>query len=745
MGNLEVGPEMKYLMALTVVMAVFWPTTVQAQSRLQGRNGWLLPVACNTLSSDEHMHLRRGSVNAWDITCPKGSPIYPMAPAKVMYAGCNNAGGYGCWVMLEHAGGFSSIYAHMIKGSISVQSGQRVKQSDILGQVGWTGMTSFGPHVHWEIRHTSGRQRLDRYFSKVQMNVCEFCNASGEPVVARGTRSSAAAPGTLPRSYIFWSLIGAVLAIAVVLILASDSIVKAVGLPSSSAPGAVASGVLMALGIAVSITLAMLYTGQQQTSASGINPSDKWQVSYAFVRHWEGWKCTEDGAHTKGGITQGAYDRWRMRQGLGPADVCRSLTRKQAEAIYYQDYWLGSGANKLPAGLALTHFDFAVNAGVGTAQKALKVCGLDQACYHQYREAFYKSLGAFPALWECMVAACQSRPKGNTTIMNTTMILSIGIGIFLLIVGGKLITGFIALCVGAVKGEVNFADFCKRMITLTVAIGAMVFVLPFFLSWLQFFLVSQLQPIATSLAQVEQMKVQAPDLTELLTEFDGSSGFGSLEDFVPSLPQPPTLSGQAQERAPVTEQLLDTARQAGQAAAESSGGWLKPLTNSHGEIYAGGMSMPATPTPTWKPPVTAGQNAAVTASANSGGWLKPLTNAGGEIIAGDMSAVATATPANEPLGNVFQSLPDASANMSVPDPNAPSTFPTAVPNLFKPQGGPQVAQITTARRYTVQRGDTMFLIARAVYGDGNRWPAICNANTVEDCNSLPVGTVLTIP
>lgn len=167
-----------------VVQAQFWPSL---GGRTVSRNGkWVLPVIGGVLSSDEDDHLRRGSVFAWDISMPYGSIIFPMAAGKVSYAGCNNAGGYGCWVLVDHGDGYLSLYGHMIDeggGQVKIQTGDRVHIWTPLGRIGWTGMTSFGPHVHWEIHNAeTGRVRNDFYFSRSAIVYCKFCAADGSAV-----------------------------------------------------------------------------------------------------------------------------------------------------------------------------------------------------------------------------------------------------------------------------------------------------------------------------------------------------------------------------------------------------------------------------------------------------------------------------------------------------------------------------------------------------------------------------------
>lgn len=370
-------------MIAAIFAAVFIPTRAHAQSRVQGANGWLLPVACNTLSSDEQMHKGRGSVNAWDVTCPRGSHIYPMAAGQVTYAGCNNAGGYGCWVLIDHLNGFSSIYAHMIQGSIQVSSGQTVDAWTVLGQVGWTGKTSFGPHVHWEIRHSqAGRQRIDRYFNLSQMNKCDFCGDDGPPRAAAGTTSTMQGIPFTPN----W-LLAVLLTLLIVWLIYNPR-------GDLAGPAHSAMGLVVIVFLFVGYSLGW-FNGASTTTAQAAN-GDTWQTAYAFMRHWEGAKCVYDPVRTFKGVTQGTYDSYRMSRELGPANVCQSLTEAQAEQIYYTNYWLESGANKLPHGVAITHFDFAVTAGPSRALAALQVCGSQEArCYNNYRDQFYRSLSSF--------------------------------------------------------------------------------------------------------------------------------------------------------------------------------------------------------------------------------------------------------------------------------------------------------------------------------------------------------------
>ncbi|TXC72203.1 M23 family metallopeptidase [Sphingomonas ginsenosidivorax] len=81
-----------------------------------------------------------------DIGAPYGSPIHAMTDGIVAFAG--RTGGYGNFVKLAHGGGMASGYGHMSR--IAVSSGTRVRQGQVIGYVGSTGMST-GPHLHWEV------------------------------------------------------------------------------------------------------------------------------------------------------------------------------------------------------------------------------------------------------------------------------------------------------------------------------------------------------------------------------------------------------------------------------------------------------------------------------------------------------------------------------------------------------------------------------------------------------------------
>lgn len=77
------------------------------------------------------------------------------ADGIVEYKGWQN--GYGNLVVLKHNAQYSSAYGHLSGFDKRLQKGKRVRQGDVIGFVGSTGMAT-GPHLHYELR-VNGVQR----------------------------------------------------------------------------------------------------------------------------------------------------------------------------------------------------------------------------------------------------------------------------------------------------------------------------------------------------------------------------------------------------------------------------------------------------------------------------------------------------------------------------------------------------------------------------------------------------------
>jgi len=83
---------------------------------------------------------------ATDYAAPAGSPVVAVANGTVIFAGWD--GGYGNLVRIKHASGLTSGYAHLSKIGPGVRTGRVIKQSELVGLVGQTGLAT-GPHLHF--------------------------------------------------------------------------------------------------------------------------------------------------------------------------------------------------------------------------------------------------------------------------------------------------------------------------------------------------------------------------------------------------------------------------------------------------------------------------------------------------------------------------------------------------------------------------------------------------------------------
>ena len=85
-----------------------------------------------------------------DYAVSVGTPVYAAADGVVMTT-AELSGSYGTYIVIRHANGLQSYYAHGKKGSIVVNSGQTVKKGQKIMLSGNTGNSS-GPHLHFEVR-----------------------------------------------------------------------------------------------------------------------------------------------------------------------------------------------------------------------------------------------------------------------------------------------------------------------------------------------------------------------------------------------------------------------------------------------------------------------------------------------------------------------------------------------------------------------------------------------------------------
>jgi len=89
-----------------------------------------------------------------DLGASCNSSIYAASSGTVVYAGYGWNGGYGNYIIIEHANGVRTAYGHIIDGGILVSNGQYVAVGTKIAKVGSTG-NSTGCHLHFEVRPNS--------------------------------------------------------------------------------------------------------------------------------------------------------------------------------------------------------------------------------------------------------------------------------------------------------------------------------------------------------------------------------------------------------------------------------------------------------------------------------------------------------------------------------------------------------------------------------------------------------------
>lgn len=90
-----------------------------------------------------------------DYAAPMGTPIYAAGDGVIKFRGIKH--GYGNFVVIQHNKDISTAYGHMSRFAANERIGEHVRQGEIIGYVGMTGMAT-GPHLHYEFR-VDGQQR----------------------------------------------------------------------------------------------------------------------------------------------------------------------------------------------------------------------------------------------------------------------------------------------------------------------------------------------------------------------------------------------------------------------------------------------------------------------------------------------------------------------------------------------------------------------------------------------------------
>lgn len=146
-------------------------------------------------------------------------------------------------------------------------------------------------------------------------------------------------------------------------------------------------------------------TDKSEDSNFNVSSKDVFEQALKTTLGFEGGYANskyDKGGKTNYGITHATYDAWRKEHGKPIQDV-RNITKEEVRKIYYEYYWVPSGANKVSdPKMAIALFDTAVLHGVGGARgffkrgggdlKTMKGCDLKK--FLQIRQASYDKIVA---------------------------------------------------------------------------------------------------------------------------------------------------------------------------------------------------------------------------------------------------------------------------------------------------------------------------------------------------------------
>ena len=124
------------------------PTDGMFRLPVEGQRTSGFGMRLHPMDHEERLH------SGMDIAAPTGTPIQAAAAGQVVFSGTQ--AGYGNVVVIEHAEGYATLYAHNTENLVSV--GTTVSQGQPIATVGSTGRST-GSHVHFEVRKDG--KRLD--------------------------------------------------------------------------------------------------------------------------------------------------------------------------------------------------------------------------------------------------------------------------------------------------------------------------------------------------------------------------------------------------------------------------------------------------------------------------------------------------------------------------------------------------------------------------------------------------------
>ncbi|MCD4654785.1 M23 family metallopeptidase [bacterium] len=85
-----------------------------------------------------------------DYAAPSGTPVSALGDGIVVY--CGTRGGYGKYVQIKHGDAYETCYGHLSRYGKGIRKGVHVKQGNVIGYVGSTGLST-GPHLDFRVKY----------------------------------------------------------------------------------------------------------------------------------------------------------------------------------------------------------------------------------------------------------------------------------------------------------------------------------------------------------------------------------------------------------------------------------------------------------------------------------------------------------------------------------------------------------------------------------------------------------------
>jgi murein DD-endopeptidase MepM/ murein hydrolase activator NlpD len=133
---------------------VFGRTPRPAPIAGNGNMGLIFPLIGSAVTTSEFGWRLHPVIGNWlmhagkDLAAPEGTPVVASLSGRVVMSGL--AGGYGLAIEVEHDNPRRrTLYGHL--SELYVREGQTVRQGEVIGRVGSTGLST-GPHLHFELR-----------------------------------------------------------------------------------------------------------------------------------------------------------------------------------------------------------------------------------------------------------------------------------------------------------------------------------------------------------------------------------------------------------------------------------------------------------------------------------------------------------------------------------------------------------------------------------------------------------------